>query len=72
MMALKACGVSKVYVVDIMEKRLEKALELGADGVINGRGAGKDMGSNSLQVHFTLLYRIDCHRIDMAVTGEDG
>ena len=39
MMALKACGVSKVYVVDIMEKRLEKALELGADGVINGREA---------------------------------
>lgn len=37
MMALKASGVSKVYVVDIMEKRLEKALELGADGVINGR-----------------------------------
>ena len=37
MMALKAEGVSKVYVVDIMEKRLEKALELGADGVINGR-----------------------------------
>ncbi|MDE6942040.1 MAG: zinc-binding dehydrogenase, partial [Lachnospiraceae bacterium] len=26
---------SKVYVVDIMEKRLQKALELGADGVIN-------------------------------------
>ncbi len=36
MMALKAMGVSKVYVVDIMEKRLKKALELGADGVING------------------------------------
>lgn len=36
MMALKARGVSKVYVVDIMEKRLEKALELGADDVING------------------------------------
>ena len=35
MMALKARGVSRVYVVDIMEKRLEKALELGADGVIN-------------------------------------
>lgn len=35
MMALKARGVSQVYVVDIMEKRLEKALELGADGVIN-------------------------------------
>ncbi len=37
MMALKAQGVSKVYVVDIMQKRLDKALELGADGVINGR-----------------------------------
>ncbi len=35
MMALKAMGVSKVYVADIMEKRLQKALELGADGVIN-------------------------------------
>ncbi|MEG0108624.1 MAG: NAD(P)-dependent alcohol dehydrogenase [Lachnospiraceae bacterium] len=35
MMALKASGVSRVYVVDIMEKRLEKAVELGADGVIN-------------------------------------
>lgn len=37
MMALKAEGVSHVYVVDIMEKRLDKALELGADGVINSR-----------------------------------
>ena len=37
MMDLKAEGVSKVYVVDIMPKRLEKALELGADGVINGK-----------------------------------
>lgn len=36
MMALKAMGVSRVYVVDIMEKRLKKALELGADGVIDG------------------------------------
>ena len=34
MMALKAEGVSKVYVVDVMRKRLDKALELGADGVI--------------------------------------
>lgn len=36
MMALKARGVSEVYMVDIMEKRLEKAMELGASGVING------------------------------------
>lgn len=35
LMALKATGVSRVFVVDLMEKRLEKALELGADGVIN-------------------------------------
>lgn len=35
MMALKARGVSEVYVVDVMRKRLEKALELGADGVID-------------------------------------
>ena len=37
MMALKAEGVSKVYVVDVMQKRLDKALELGADGVINSK-----------------------------------
>ena len=37
MMALKAEGVSHVYVVDIMQARLDKALELGADGVINGK-----------------------------------
>lgn len=36
MMALRAKGVSKVYVVDIMPKRLEKAVELGATGVVNG------------------------------------
>ena len=36
MMALKAMGVSKVYVADILENRLQKAMELGADGVING------------------------------------
>lgn len=35
MMALKAEGVSRVYVVDIMQKRLDKAMELGAAGVIN-------------------------------------
>jgi L-iditol 2-dehydrogenase len=35
MMALKAEGVSAVYVADVMQNRLDKALELGADGVIN-------------------------------------
>lgn len=36
MMALKALGVTKVYVVDVLDKRLDKAMELGATGVING------------------------------------
>ena len=37
MMALKARGVNEVYVVDVMDKRLDKAMELGADYVINGK-----------------------------------
>jgi L-iditol 2-dehydrogenase len=37
MMALKACGVSRVYQIDIMPKRLDKALELGAAEVINSK-----------------------------------
>lgn len=37
MMALKAMGVPKIYVVDVMQKRLNKAMELGATGIINAR-----------------------------------
>ena len=37
MMALKAMGVSRVFVIDIMQKRLDKAMELGATGVINSK-----------------------------------
>ena len=37
MMALKAEGVGRVYVVDVMDKRLEKARELGATVVINSK-----------------------------------
>ncbi len=37
LLSLKAMGVSRVIVVDVMEKRLQKALELGADYVINGK-----------------------------------
>lgn len=37
LLSLKAMGVSNVIVVDVMQKRLEKALELGADYVINGK-----------------------------------
>jgi L-iditol 2-dehydrogenase len=35
LMALKAFGVSRVIVVDIAQKRLDKALELGADFIVN-------------------------------------
>ena len=35
LMALKAEGVTEGYVVDVIDKRLEKAMELGAAGVIN-------------------------------------
>lgn len=37
MLALKAMGVTEIYVVDIMKNRLDKALQLGATKVINGR-----------------------------------
>lgn len=36
-LALKARGVSKIYVIDIVDKRLEKAMELGATGIINAK-----------------------------------
>lgn len=35
MMALRAFGVTEVYVIDIMKNRLKKAVELGASGIIN-------------------------------------
>lgn len=37
LLALKAMGLSEIYVVDIMQKRLDKALELGATAVINAK-----------------------------------
>lgn len=37
LLALRAMGVSRIIVVDVMKKRLDKALELGADFVINGK-----------------------------------
>ena len=57
LLSRRAMGVSKIIVVDIMQKRLDKALELGADYVINGKeedtvarireltgGKGSDLG----------------------------
>lgn len=37
MMSLKAFGVSEVYVIDVQQKRLDKALELGATAVVNSK-----------------------------------
>ena len=37
MLALMAEGVGRVFVVDIAQKRLEKALQLGAAGIINSK-----------------------------------
>lgn len=66
LLSLKAMGVSKVIVVDVMQKRLEKALELGADYVINGReentverilelteGKGADLGIETAGTQIT-------------------
>lgn len=36
-LALKSIGVNDIYVLDILEKRLEKASEIGATEVINGK-----------------------------------
>jgi len=36
LLSLKAKGVTEIYVVDVMDKRLNKAKELGASFVING------------------------------------
>lgn len=41
-MALKARGVHEIYVSDVLEKRLEKALEVGATRVFNA-GKGEDI-----------------------------
>lgn len=37
LLALKTYGVSEIYVVDVLDRRLQKARELGATAVINGR-----------------------------------
>ncbi len=50
LLALKAYGVSKVYIADIFDSRLEKAETLGADGVINT----KTQDISSLGIDFDL------------------
>ena len=71
LMALKAHGVEEVYVVDVMDKRLGKAMELGATAVINGKredvvarlneltgGAGTDLAIDTAGSEFTVRQAI--------------
>jgi len=71
LLSLKARGVSKVIVVDVMDKRLEKAKALGADEVINGAkedtvariaeitgGAGFDLGIETAGSQITAQQQI--------------
>lgn len=71
LMALKARGVQEVYVVDVMDKRLGKALELGATAVINGKkedvvarlnqltgGMGTDLAIDTAGSEFTVRQAI--------------
>jgi L-iditol 2-dehydrogenase len=37
LLALKAMGVAEVYVLDVLDKRLDMAMKLGATGVINSK-----------------------------------
>lgn len=66
LLALKAMGVDQVIVVDVVAKRLAKALELGADAVINGAekdtveeilkltgGKGQDIGIETAGTQIT-------------------
>lgn len=48
LLALKARGVLRVVVVDVVEKRILKAQELGADAVINGKQ--EDVGNEVLRL----------------------
>ena len=71
LLSLKARGVSKVIVVDVMDKRLEQAKKLGADYVINGKnedtvarileitnGAGFDIGIETAGSQITASQQI--------------
>lgn len=71
LMALKARGVEEVYVVDVMDKRLDKAMELGATAVINGKredvvarlneltgAAGTDLAIDTAGSEFTVRQAI--------------
>ena len=72
-LALRAEGVSRVYVVDVMDKRLAKAAEIGAAGTINAKttdvleaakeitgGAGFDLAIETAGTEITTRQAIQC------------
>lgn len=73
MMALKAMGVSKVYISDVFDSRLNKARELGAAGAINTKnedltkriaeltdGSGVDLAVDTSGNEVALSQAIEC------------
>jgi len=71
LLSLKAKGVSTVYVVDVMEKRLNKAKELGATNVINGMkdDAVKVIMELTDQKGVDMVYETAGNKITTAQTG---
>lgn len=80
-MALKACGVSEIYAVDVMEKRLERAAEVGAARVFNGKeedivefannlpGGGVNQVYECAGNRFTILQSCKLIKIRYTATG---
>ena len=81
MLACRAMGVSKLIVGDVMQKRLEKALALGADYVINGKeedtvarimeltgGKGADLGIETAGSQITAAQLIKAAKKGSVIT----
>ena len=60
-MSLRARGVSEIYAVDVLDKRLQKAKEVGATRVFNGKTV-----ITSYSIHYTKLYDVRPVRQDFA------
>lgn len=67
LMALKAEGVTEVYVVDVIDKRLEKAMELGAAGVINSSKEDAEERIMELAGGYGVDFAIDTAGADVTI-----
>ena len=57
-MSLKARGVTEIYAADVLDKRLEKALEVGATRVFNVAISSSSTGSGETPVRVTFPARL--------------